>query len=441
MATADLAAIAAETSAARQTAGQGAPARPARDRLEELRLQETAAAAQGISLAATLFPVGTKLIQAGVDRARLMRDELAATPRAPEALTALHDRVIAEQRKDVTVPATTLYFDPATGLLKRRNGHSGVPGLPCTRRALQQLCQLLPSHPNGMGQFIGAVPPDMRAWNWDRIIGRPANAGCPVMLRLRRPEPAADYELYAVCSERYTPADPDVIASTLLAACESHPRLRDAACAITYEGTRTTIDLTSGTDVAPRDLRVGDVLHGTARLRSDDAKGGGLDTLKALLRAICVNLTVAESVGTLMSLRHTGDGAALLAKVASRLLEAMDDVESILRPWQVAEQNALPDAEAVLATVRRLTAAEEGARKAAAVIAVPGVPSGALLNWIVESYQLEPLPSQLGLVHAISRAPQVGAWPDPADALDILAAASGKVLQMSGARFNALRNN
>lgn len=409
---------------------------------EKARLvgQERAAADLGISLNTTFFPVGTKLIAAGVDKARMLQASIDSKPRTVAALEGLRDRVVAERRKDIIVPASTLYFDAKTGTLKRRNGVD-KPGVPVTRRALQQLCSLLPWHPDGAGQYLGSVNPEERAWNWDKIVARSCNAGYPVMLRFRRPDPSkADLvELYAVCSEKYTACDPDVAAATLIKACESHPRLRDAACEVIYQGTRTKINIIDRSDVAPADLRVGDILHGTASLGLDDAKGGSVETLIALLRALCVNLTTGESVGGRISLRHTGDAGRLLNELTANILRALDGVDAILRPWKAAEQNQLA-ADEVIAVVKRLTAAEEGQRKAAAVIQVPGVSGASLLDWIVEAYNLEPLPSQLGVAHAVARAPQVGSFPDAADAYEILSAASGAVIAMPAKRFNSYKN-
>jgi len=440
MATADLIAIATATTEARQTAGQGAPARPARDHLKRLREQAETASALGISLRHTAFELGTELISVGVDKARRLQRNVNAKPLALEALPQLRDRVIGERRRDVPVLASELRIDPQTGRLKRE-GSNGKPGLLLTPTALGQLCGLMPWAPDGAGMYLGTIDPEWRASEWGRIAGHVANVGYPLVLRTRQPDPeSADVECFAAVTSKYVPVDPDQIATTILSAVESDPRLAGLRAEIHYSGTQTRIHLIDHTDLQPTDTRVGDVLRATSTIRSSDDKTGGIGLWVSLLRVLCVNLTTGVSRGLEMSLRHTGDRNALVARLAAGIEEQLQAGAAVVHgAWEAAARNTIA-AEDVLAIVRRLTAAEEGARKAQALIQVPGTPSGALLNYILEAYALEPEPSQIGVVNAITRAPQVGAWADPEAAGDALANAGGLLLQMTSDRFKSFAN-
>lgn len=413
-------------------------ARPKRDELKRIREQADTSARLGFSLPQTMFALGHELIKVGTDKARSHQVDVASKPLAADALTQLRDRVTAERRRDVPVTADGLVIDPQTGRLKRRETNGTRAGLLLTDLALNQLCSLLPWAPSGAGGYLASVDPEWRSAEWNKIAEHEANRGYPLRLRTRRPDPTLeDTELYAVCSERYTAMDPDTIAATLLAAVADDPRLAGLRADVTYTGPRTRIDLIDHTDLQPEHTRVGDVLRATATVRSHDDKSGGIGLYSSLMRVLCVNLTTGVARGLEMSLRHTGDHDALIARIRDGILAQLRAGSEIVHGAWAAASAVKIDALEVIAIVKRLTAAEEGAKKAQAVVAVPGTPAGALLNYILEAYAVEPDPSQIGLVNAITRAPQVGEWPDPLTASEALAAAGGAVLQMSPERFRS----
>lgn len=434
-------AIAADTRpvvAATLTAVPVATPRPKRDALKEIRTQAELASRLGFSLPQTIYAVGTELIQVGTDKARYLQRDVSEKPLATEALAQLRDRVVAERRRDVPVTADQLVIDPQTGRIKRRS-NNGKPGLLLTDLALAQLVNLLPWAPDGAGAYLGSVGPEWRASEWSKIAGHAANAGYPLRLRTRKPDPAAeDVELYAVTSEKYTAVDPNTIADTVLAAIEGDPRLAGLRADIAYTGPKTRIHLIDHTDLQPKHTKVGDVLRATTTLRSADDKSGGINLWVSLLRVLCVNLTTGVARGLEMSLRHSGDRDALISKLREGIAgQLRAGAEIVHGSWAEASANRV-DAMDVIAIVKRLCAAEEGARKAQAVVQVPGTPSGALLNYILEAYAVEPDPSQIGVVNAITRAPQIGSWADPETASEALASAGGAVLQMAPARFRSL---
>jgi hypothetical protein len=438
-----LAAITAAT-VEQQAAAPTPPARPARNALKEIRAQADHAAALGFSLPDTLFAWGHDLAPSGEHRAKLKQREVNDKPRATQALTDFREHYLLEKRRDVHVLASALLIDPKTGLLRRTNGDASKPGLLLTDNALAQLAQLLPWAPKNAAPYWGSIDPEWRSREFAATVQHQANVGYPLVLRLRRPDPDGNpdgVQWYATVSEKYTTVDPDAVVATVLSAIESDPRFAELRAEISYSGTRLRISLIDHTDLQPSQTKVGDVIRATATLKAADDKSGGLDTLVSLLRVLCVNLTTGVAKGMRMSLRHTGDRAELVGKLQANILAALRAGSEVVHgAWNDAAGTKVA-AEDIIAIAKRLTAAEEGARKAQAVVAVPGTPAGALLSWILEAYALEPDQSQLGLVNAISRAPQVGSWTDVEDAGAILAAASGEVLRMSPARFRSLAAN
>lgn len=394
------------------------------------RLERDAAlaAAQGFSLPQTIYAVGTKLIDVGKNNARLQR---AAFDKLPTLEDAAHDvltRIADERRTDKVVQLSTLKLDPVTGRLQRSNGDSSKPGLLLTPTGWSQLVSWASNAPCYAAPYLAAIPPARRAAEWAAIVAQSADR--PVVLRLRRPEPktAPDtWELFSAVSERY---------NTTAGHAEVLSRLVDqfkgtgARAEIAYHGPgRMTVNVQGHTDVHPDDIRVGEVFKSGVRVSAADDRTGGIPVQCSLTRVRCVNLTVADALTAIWRGRHSASDLSEMLTDAIR--RAGDRVGPFLAQWSKACQTELPrgiDAIEVLRAIAGdLPETRAAGVKVQPLVHVPSVEPIQLGEILVDAYRAEPSNTVAGISNALSRAPQVGAWPAPLDALELLAQAAGDV--------------
>jgi hypothetical protein len=120
-----------------------------------------AARAAGFAPAQTLYTRGMRVIELGVDNARLAREEYDAKPTVPDACEALMVRVQAERRQTITVPTAAIGMG-ADGALSTSEGRFQVEA-----PAFQSLCTKLTDAAGvaSAGPYLESLPPKLRAAN------------------------------------------------------------------------------------------------------------------------------------------------------------------------------------------------------------------------------------------------------------------------------------
>jgi len=415
------------------TTTQSVTAKPRRARpsADTIRAREDAdmAARAGFGLPEPVYALGSPVNATGHDNARRGRLEWAAKPQVPAAMDDLIARIDGEKRKDITVPIRDLSLNGDTGRLQRVG--NGKLGLLVDKLAWSQLLALTPYAPSYAAGYLADLDPSWRAEEWARIAKRAATLGDPdasVVLRVRCPEGDTQRAtVYATVSEAYTVFGVKEGAAVIRRMALRGQLPGDLRCDVAYRGGSATISLEGFSDVRPENYVAGEIFKAGMSVQLTDDKTGKDLAFANLVRNLCLNLIIlGEASQTLFAISHRASAQEMEAALVNGLRRGDDLIGGFLRQWDTARVDALD----VIAAARALTAAEDGAKKSAALVAVPGVAPETLLEWIVEGYKMEPEANRAGLVNAISRAPQIGTWADPIAAEDTLAKAAARVLEM-----------
>lgn len=382
----------------------------------------------GFATKETTVTLGSAVNQTGVDNARRFRAEHEEKPLVEDAMESLISTVEKERRFNLKVRVKDLVLDSVTARLKRAS-RLDQPGLILDVRAWKQLLALLPGAPPGAGAYTSWINREWRAEEFARMVKQ--SNGRELVLRGRFPDGDRNRPTcYAAVTDRYTPFGVKETAQTVLDLVGSgdlDPMLR---ADVSYSGGAATIDLTGFTDVQPTDFVAGEVFRMGTRLHASDDKSSTNTGSAIAERNLCLNLIILDFMSQRMfSVRHVGSREALKEALRDGAMAVQAKIKPFMESWNQARAEKL-DALSLIAAVKRITAAEEGARKAEAVISIPGVEQGLLLNWILEAHRLEPEMTKVGLVNAICRTPQVGSWPDAIEAEELLASGAGQVLGM-----------
>lgn len=393
----------------------------------------------GFALPEPVYTLGSPVNATGRDNARRLRAAWEAKPRIGEAMDQLISVIDGEKRRDVPVQISALTINPETGRVHRPNG-AGKVGLYMDPRAWSQLLSLVPAAPKYAAGYLGDLDPAWRAEEWTRIQARAAEVNPDAAVTLRVRFPGGDTErptCFAAISDDYAAFGVRETAATLQRLARTGALPAGLRCDVAYRGGSARIDLEGFSDAPADGYVAGEVFKAGISLRPTDDKTGSNTGWATLVRNLCLNLIILGMARQqLFSVRHRGTAADLEAALVAGLKRANEMVGGFLSQWNIAQHDAID----VIETAKRLTAAEEGARKAEALISVPGVAAPMLLNWILEAHRMEPANTRTGLVNAISRAPQVGSWPDPIAAEDILARGAARVLEMVDLPMVAARN-
>jgi len=380
----------------------------------------------GFSIPETGFALGTAVVQMGVDNGYIKRVEHNAKPKVKEGCERIIARVDAERRRDAVVAVSKLSIDPKTGDLL------GVPGLDSvvsSPRGWAQLLNLMKGAPYHAAAYTANLPADWRSHEFERI--KKASNGREVTLRLRYPGGrSARPEHFSTVTDRYSPFGVKEGCQTIIDMVDQGKLSGDLRLESHYRGGSAKLSLCGFTDVKPENFVCGEIFSAGLGLRLSDDKSSGNSGWAEFIRNLCLNLLcLGVGKAAVFSVRHIGSAAELEQALIEGLHRANETVQPFLDMWGMARKQSL-DALDLIATVKRLTAAEDGAKKAEAYISIPGVDAPLLMNWILEAHRLEPEMTKAGLVNAVSRTPQVGKFPDAVEAEAILASAAGRILEM-----------
>lgn len=296
--------------------------------IERIIREQTEAENLGFSLTQPWYALGTKLIEWGQDNYRASREGFEKMPSADKALTEVANAINSEQREDIIINAHDINMWD--------NGMLHVPELGreflLSEKSFEQMVRrIIPAQTPSPAGYWRTLSPERRYTQVNDALRHSQRN-----LKLRTRSLGAEPEVFAVVSPRYTAYDGDMLArrlNELLALEEDMPR-----AIVTYDNTRTAIDLIWHSDFDPTEVGVGEIYKSSIRYTTDDNGTERLRSFANLFRAICVNLTTVESTMAMLSRRHVGAADTIDARVTMSHGEAADIIRRFLTTW-IARKN------------------------------------------------------------------------------------------------------
>lgn len=325
-----------------------------------------AAVAAGFTPQQPYYTRGTKVVDLGVQNARLSRMEHDAQPTVHQYVDEFVAQVRDEKREDHT--------HAVSGVRMRQDGvlvvldENGKPEseLMLNERSFGALCTRLGF---GGAQYLTKCWPELRAVNvnsWgehlrgeedkeirenDRMnLSRPRDrqievARKNVVMRTRIPAgvkmlSGTSREVYGIVSERYTPFDVDRIAEAIK---EASPP--DARGTVMYDGFKARFDVMFHSNIRPEKYVAGEFFKAGVRIWTDDTGGGSIGGSSMVWQNLCLNLLCIDQpevplFGTQRTpgIRHIGDYEQLVAKFREGFASALKRLDYFLVAWGYAQK-------------------------------------------------------------------------------------------------------
>jgi hypothetical protein len=296
----------------------------------------------------TLYARGTRVIEVGVDNARLARSEYDAKPSVGEACDELRQTIADERRADVVVDQTTVFMNSAGVLLVGPDKRK----LNVDMGAFRQLCGKL-GLPPGAGQYLSECWPELRARNvnnWTALAKENAALAYAeaqaaqkkyepetVVLRTRRNAAVVEPVVFAVVSEEYCEFDADKFAQAIQLAVP-----QDAKCQVTYDGRRAKIEVLFHSTTKPEDYVCGEFFRAAMIMRTDDTGRGGLRGYSAVEQNLCLNLIItSKDAQPVFQVTHRSDVQTIARKIKEGLKKSEAMLSHFLAQWGYARHDDL----------------------------------------------------------------------------------------------------
>lgn len=339
---------------------------PLPQRMDVLR-KLTESAGWGELMPGTIVPEGTALIPYGEQRLRALKQKVDSLPPAAEALSSAATSYAALSPVDVLDSVSRLRMDAATGKLFRALppgskgrvlglGESAALRLPADSVVGPKvgyshtgLAQLIGMTGDALGiprNFTAALEylsPAARAAAANDVFTRAEERKVHLPKRVFRTILNRNGERYlrAVTSEVHVGAAADTakLCAAIRAALQRMGLDAKARVLITHD--RTDVELFF--PLYNREIRVGDVALGRARVVISETKDRAATVEEGLLRVLCLNFTTAWfGSGQEFSRRHVGNGVNFLRLLAERLVTGLDRLAPFVQAFGDSYSNAFP---------------------------------------------------------------------------------------------------
>lgn len=292
-----------------------------------------AAELAGFAPKETVYTRGLRVNETGVENARVSRLEHEAKPLTRTACAELVERIAAEERRDVHVPAAELSMTEG-GTLNWNGGSARL-----SSRAFGSLCSRLGF---GGADYLRACPPDLRALNVNRQIQILGEREAEQRAQAKRGERVDPQRItlrtrnggnaFAVVSPTYAPFDVDHIAAAVAQAAPA-----DARGSVTYDGYRSRIEVMFHSNVQPEDYVAGEFFKAGVLVRTDDSGGGSAVVQSVVWQNLCLNLIVIDQCAVETArIRHVGNVFALAKKFRAAFDKALGNLDAFRRQWGYA---------------------------------------------------------------------------------------------------------
>lgn len=331
---------------------------------------EKLAIANGFAPPQPIYAIGTKVVELGVENARRSRLEWEQLPTITDGCELLRADVVAEQRRDETLPLTSLAMG-VDGYLA-----TGDTRYPLASKAFRQLVGRIGC--NGAEYLENGCWPELRSHNineqiqnfraaeaasldeWrGKVRKMGPKAGSPpepknVVLRTRRNDVMVDgREIFALVSEKYQAGiGIDFLARAIGAAVPA-----DARGTIDYDGDRAKFNCLWHSDVRADDYVAGEMFKAGVIVRADDTGSGGISVSAIVFRNLCLNLIViGRDEQKIANIRHVGDLGSLRKQFAQAFEKALTKVEDFRKAWGfAANENVVAKVQELYPETQKLT--------------------------------------------------------------------------------------
>lgn len=309
---------------------------------------EAAARAAGFELKEPIFERGTRVNDLGVQNARKARIEFLAKPTASEAMADLQDRIRAEMRKDIEIPAAMLRMDAAGRMVVPTN--QGEQRLNISPYAFKGLVSRL-DLPRGAGTYLADCWASLRAKNvnnWIQLLEENERAAMltkrdferkTINLRTRLSEEGNRY-VFATVSDSYATYDIDKVAEAIQLAMPD-----DARAEVHYNGRSAEITIHFHSTVAPEDYAAGEVFRAGLKFRTDDTGGGSLSGFGFVEQNLCLNLIITNvAAAPVFQLNHLGSVSRMAQQFRAGIRDAQNTIAPFMKQWGYARKDDLVEA-------------------------------------------------------------------------------------------------
>lgn len=295
--------------------------------------------AAGLRLPATILPEGTALYDSGKEAQRALGVDVKALPSLSDALFATKARIQLENPADKGgVIVSNVRMNPKNGRVFGV-GNDPDKAMGYTKAGFSQLLQTVKpaSIKQGFAENLLALPPHIRAQAFEHHAGK-VNAN-PVTLRTIVEPGSGVRVLRAVTSARHSleQGDDSVVVDQLVKLDRS---LLGAKARITRGLDRSDFEIIW--PAMDRQLVVGDIALCGVRISNSETKATKLTVEAFVLRVLCANFTVAESMdidAEELSVRHMGD---LRGKLNSMMVRALKRIDPFVQAFGDAYKVSLP---------------------------------------------------------------------------------------------------
>lgn len=351
--------------------------------------------------APTWFAHGTPLIEIGRDKYHASVQTWESLPPIEDAIHAVAERITSEHRKDVVADVAELRLDE-----RGRITRNGTDFVALESPAFDAIVSRYASvFPRGRA-LLHAVDADVRADVFNRQVCKlaalPENER-GIRLRLRRVGGIA--QCFAAVSPSYTVRDGDAwLTHDVLPVIEGQGWRGNAIYDAAGVNTSFRAEWHAPESFGPT---VGDVFRVAIGGRTNDTGSGSFRSWGGFVRAICVNLTIADLTAELKRHVHRGSVDTISQQIRDTLSAARDGFAPFGTAWGILKETPIATALTSLDVD-----IEEGATGPAAwfdalashtALVDTGIARDVLVEALLSGYAAEPGETAEALVNAVTR--------------------------------------
>jgi hypothetical protein len=306
---------------------------------ERMKVLKQISQVTGVRLPETIIPEGESLIPYGVERQRMLKEEIYSLPTLAEAGKILRDIRAEQHPKDTKVAVQRIRMSPDNGGVYGL-GYEASPTLGYTETGFNQLSTFVKpaSVTSGFTSTLLALPPKIRSEAFNHFASNQTGERNAVLRSVRVPflkngAVILRRSLSAVVSERYSAVDDHDIVDDINAVLPDGARVR-------YTQNESRSDIEILWPAMTRELKVGDVALIAVQVTNSQVKKAAIRLTPKILRVLCLNFTTAWGEGeTEVVIRHIGEARQ---KFAAALKKAIGTVAPFVIAFGDAYQNRLP---------------------------------------------------------------------------------------------------
>lgn len=323
-----------------------------------------AATILGLDWPATIVPEGSALIDVGTEKLEGDRQRWAAMQPAKKTLPVVREALQAESRADYTRKLGDLRFGPGGIVSKSKEGMAGAP---YSERVLSQIVGLtVPQpRPSGLGGVLAWIGDDDTTAKVLNPHLSKVREEKEVLIRTKLADDGKRY-IRAILSDRYGSVTDIDLAEAIEYALADDPDGLNAKIDYRPGDDHSSFLMVFPSEVPVETFKAGDIHYLAVRVQNSETGAGSVRARILMVRAICVNLTLATADMDVLNMRHVGQGATLRDKVRAALRSARRSLQPLVEAIQTSAKVVLPAEieiiDAMTAIAKRFGAVEARAK-------------------------------------------------------------------------------